>query len=80
MERILKPYVRVPYIISKRKDEKFGEVVVLLTEGDIDEACDICEKVLPKYYIPKAYIHVNQIPLTETGKPARKQAELLAKR
>ena len=80
VERILKPHVRVPYIISKQKDEKFGEVVVLLTEGDIDEARDICEKVLPKYHIPKAYIHVNQIPLTETGKPARKQAELLAKR
>lgn len=80
VERVLKPYVRVPYIISKREDEKFGEVVVLLTEGDTDEARDICEKVLPKYHIPKAYIHVNQIPLTETGKPARKQAELLVKR
>ena len=80
VERILKPYVRVPYIISKRKDEKFGEVVVLLTEGDTDELRDICENVLPKYHIPKVYIHVNQIPLTETGKPARKQAELLAKK
>ena len=74
IERELKPYVRVPYIISKRKDEKFGEVVVLLTEGSTDEAKQICEKVLPKYHIPKAYIHVDQIPLTETGKPARKTA------
>jgi len=80
IERELKPYVRVPYIISKRKDEKFGEVVVLLTEGSTDEAHHICEKVLPKYHIPKAYIHVDQIPLTETGKPARKKAELLAKK
>ena len=80
IERELKPYVRVPYIISKRKDEKFGEVVVLLTEGSADEAQNICEKVLPKYHIPKAYIHVDQIPLTETGKPARKKAELLAKK
>ena len=74
IERELKPYVRVPYIISKRKDEKFGEVVVLLTEGSTAEAKQICEKVLPKYHIPKAYIHVDQIPLTETGKPARKTA------
>lgn len=74
IERELKPYVRVPYIISKCKDEKFGEVVVLLTEGSTDEAKQICEKVLPKYHIPKAYIHVDQIPLTETGKPARKTA------
>ena len=80
IERELKPYVRVPYIISKRKDEKFGEVVVLLTEGSTDEAKQICEKVLPKYHIPKVYIHVDQIPLTETGKPARKKAELLAEK
>ena len=80
IERELKPYVRVPYIISKRKDEKFGEVVVLLTEGSTDDAKQICEKVLPKYHIPKAYIHVDQIPLTETGKPARKKAELLAEK
>ena len=75
IERELKPFVRVPYIISKRKDEKFGEVVVLLTEGSTEEAKAICEQHLPKYHIPKAYIHIDQIPLTETGKPARKQAE-----
>ena len=79
IERELKPYVRVPYIISKRKDEKFGEVVVLLTESSTEVAQAICEKHLPKYHQPKAYIHVDQIPLTETGKPARKKAEILAR-
>ena len=78
IERELKPYVRVPYIITKRKDEKFGEVVVLLTEGSTDVAKTICEKVLPHYHIPKIYIHVDQIPLTETGKPARQKAMELA--
>ena len=73
VERELKPYARVPYIISKKKDEKFGEIVVLLTEGDIDEMKTICEKYLPKYHRPKLYQHVDQIPLTETGKPARKK-------
>ena len=80
VEQILKKYMRVPYIISKRKDEKFGEIVVLLTEGDTTEAQTICEQVLPKYHQPKVYLHVNQIPLTETGKPARKRAEELAKK
>ena len=79
IERELKPYVRVPYIISKRKDEKFGEIVVLLTEGSIDEAKAICEKYLPKYHVPKVYIHIDQIPLTETGKPARKQAQQIVR-
>ena len=80
VEQILKKYMRVPYIISKRKDEKFGEIVVLLTEGDTAEAQTICEQVLPKYHQPKVYLHVNQIPLTETGKPARKKAEELARK
>ena len=80
VEQILKKYMRVPYIISKRKDEKFGEIVVLLTEGDTAEAQTICQQVLPKYHQPKVYLHVNQIPLTETGKPARKRAEELAEK
>ena len=79
VERELKPYARVPYIISKKKDEKFGEIVVLLTEGDTDEMRAVCEKYLPKYHRPKLYQHIDQIPLTETGKPARKKAEILIK-
>ena len=71
VEQILKKYMRVPYIISKRKDEKFGEIVVLLTEGDTAEAQTICEQVLPKYHQPKVYLHVNQIPLTSPKKGRR---------
>ena len=77
VERQLKPHISAPYLITKRPDEKFGEVAVLLTEGSIDEARQVCERVLPKYYQPKDYLHVAQIPLTETGKPARHQAYLL---
>ena len=79
VERLLHPHLRVPYLITKRPDEKFGEVVVLLTEGDMETAKTVCESVLPKYQRPKAYVHVSEIPLTETGKPARRQAELLAR-
>ena len=78
VERILKAHLHVPYLISKRPDKKFGEVVVMLTEGDVEEAKAVCEAVLPKYQRPKAYIHVSEIPLTETKKPARRQAEELA--
>ena len=79
VERMLKAHLRVPYLISKRPDKKFGEVVVLLTEGGVEEAKKVCEAVLPKYQRPKVYIHVSEIPLTETKKPARRQAEELAK-
>jgi O-succinylbenzoic acid--CoA ligase len=80
LERQLRPHLHVPYLITKRPDEKFGEVVVLLTEGNPNEACEICEHMLPKYYRPRAYIQVDHIPLTATGKPARMQAMQLAKK
>ena len=78
VERTLKPYLDAPYMISKRPDPKFGEIVVLLTEGDISDAREACERILPKYQQPKDYLRVDSIPLTETGKPARKEAEKLA--
>ena len=78
VERRLRPYLQVPFLITKRPDTKFGDVVVLLTEGSVDEAQQVCERILSKYHQPKVYLHVDKIPLTETGKPARKQAEILA--
>ena len=71
LERQLRPHMPAPFVISKRADEKFGEIVVLITEGSPSDARTICERILPKYHQPKAYLHIDQIPLTETGKPAR---------
>ena len=79
VERQLRPHLPIPFLITKRHDAKFGETVVLLTEGSIDEARAVCGRILPKYFQPRVYLHVDKIPLTETGKPARKQAENLAK-
>ena len=79
VERQLRPHLQAPYLITKRPDAKFGEAVVLLTEGSVDEARAVCERILPKYHHPRVYLHVDQIPLTETGKPARQQAEQLAR-
>ena len=77
VERLLRAHLRVPYIITKRRDPKFGEIVVLLTEGDTTDAEAVCRDVLPKYWQPRAYVHTDHIPLTETGKTARKEAEQL---
>ena len=79
LERQLRPHLRVPFIITKRPDPKFGEIVVLLTEGSVSDAREICERILPKFHQPHAYLHVSQIPLTETGKPSRHEAEKLAR-
>ena len=79
LERQLRPHLSSPFLITKRPDEKFGEIVVLLTEGSTDDARLVCERVLPQYHHPRAYVHVAHIPLTATGKPARHEAEKLAK-
>ena len=73
LERQLRPHMRVPFIISKRPDEKFGEIVVLVTEGSPTEARTISERILPKFHQPKEYVHLDHIPLTETSKPARQK-------
>ena len=75
LERQLRSHMRVPFIISKRPDEKFGEVVVLVTEGSPAEARTVCERILPKYHQPKAYLHIDHIPLTETSKPSRQKVK-----
>ena len=77
LERQLRPHLRVPYLITKRPDEKFGEIVVLRTEGSIAGVRECCERILPRFHRPRAYLHVSHIPLTATGKPARHEAELL---
>ena len=79
VERQLRTHLQAPFLITKRPDAKFGEAVVLLTEGAVDEGRRVCAQVLPKYNQPKAYLHVDKIPLTATGKPARKEAENIAK-
>ena len=78
VERQLRPHLCEPYLITKRQDDKFGEVVVLLTEGLIEEVRQVCERILPKYHQPRVYLHVDRIPLTETGKPARKKGLAIA--
>lgn len=78
VERQLQPHLHEPFLISKRRDAKFGEIVVLLTEGSVDEARQICERFLTQYHRPRAYVHIDHIPLTETGKPARRVAQQLA--
>jgi O-succinylbenzoic acid--CoA ligase len=79
VERLLKPHLSAPFMITKRPNQKFGEQVVLLTESmDMDDVKEICQKILPKYWQPRSYAHIDALPMTETGKPARKEAEHLA--
>lgn len=79
VERLLRPHLSIPYMITRAKDERLGETVVLLMEGgNLDEAKAVCERVLPRYWQPRRFLSVAHLPLTETGKPARAEAERLA--
>ena len=81
VERLLRPHLSIPYIITRARDERLGETVVLLMEGgNPDEAKTVCQRVLPKYWQPHRFLSVDRLPLTETGKPARAEAERLAQK
>lgn len=87
VEALLKPHLEKPFMIAKKKDEKFGEIAVLLTEdedlkkveatirrllsGKSDDSNKSSESKSHKYWIPREYLHVEHLPLTETGKPKR---------
>lgn len=79
VEEALRPFLRTPFLITKQPDEKFGETVVILTEAtDLAEVSEVCARALPKYWCPRKYVHVDRIPLTAAGKPARAEALSLA--
>ena len=73
VEDLLRPHLSQPFFLTKKKDEKFGEIAVMLTEDEqVNKVENICKQVLPRYFAPKEYIYVNKLPMTETGKPRRK--------
>lgn len=87
VETLLKPHLEKPFMIAKKKDEKFGEIAVLLTEdedikkveatvrrllsGKSDDSNKSSESKSHKYWIPREFRYVDHLPLTETGKPKR---------
>lgn len=82
VERVLASQITCPFLITKCPDPKFGEIVVMLLEGndlDISIAMGECERCLDKYARPKHILAVTSLPLTPTGKPARHQAEEIVK-
>ena len=74
VEALLKPHLEKPFMIAKKKDGKFGEIAVLLTEDEEIEKVEATVRRLlsdHKYWIPREFLHVEHLPLTETGKPKR---------
>lgn len=75
LESLLSDYISTPYAISSLPDEVFGEIVVLVVEGTIDENLLLqnmhADKV-PSSEIPKKIYSVDALPKTHSGKINRK--------
>lgn len=82
VEQALRPHLAFPFAITKVADETFGEAVALLGEGkaDVEAVRAVCQRVLPRYWVPRHYVFAPRLPLTDTGKPARKLIQQLAER
>ena len=86
-ERLLRPHISLPFMITKRPHPQWGEEVVLLVEQtaglskQIDDVTllETCAGLLPLHWSPRAVVRVSRLPLTATGKPDRATAQKLAK-
>lgn len=74
VEALLGEYVKEPFYITKAHDAQFGEVVALVTtqsEEQFGDLREICRNHLPRYWQPKRIVHIDALPMTETGKIKR---------
>lgn len=70
--------IGVPYQLTAIPDEHLGEALTLLYTGEKPLDLEVLKSRLTAYEIPKHFFLVETLPLTETGKPARKEARKLA--
>ncbi len=80
VERLLRQHTDIPLVITKCPDPRLGEALVLMTTTDDTETlCQLCARILPRYWQPRHCLTVDSLPLTPTGKPARAEAEQMAR-
>lgn len=80
IEKILFPFIPVPFVITSVPDQRLGQAVTLLIEGQLELSEIKCKlrSMLALYHRPK-YIHlVNHIPQTGNGKIDRFGCRTLA--
>lgn len=74
LEKMLEGKLPAPFYISAAKDDTWGEAVgITLLKGSIDEAGvkEICERILPRYSVPKYIRFVDRMAYTDSGKLRR---------
>lgn len=80
VEKLLRPFIFVPFVITSVPDPRLGQAVTLLLEGrlDMEELKNKMQEILPPYHRPKHIRMVDLIPQTGNGKINRVECRALA--
>lgn len=81
MEKLLRPFISVPFVITSVPDQRLGQAVTLLLEGerDTEKIGNKLHELLEPYYRPKYILTTDCIPQAGNGKVNRAECRILAK-
>ena len=82
VEKLLRPFISVPFVITSVPDQRLGQAVTLLIEGraDTEEIENRLQTILTPYYRPKYILTTDCIPQTGNGKVNRAECSDLARK
>ncbi|WP_175629896.1 AMP-binding protein [Bacteroides acidifaciens] len=82
VEKLLRPFIPVPFVITSVPDPRLGQAVSLLFEGELDmeELKNKVQEILSPYHRPKYIRMVDLIPQTGNGKINRVECRTLAEK
>lgn len=80
IEKVLRPFIPLPFVITSVPDHRLGQAVTLLIAGQLDtkEIEDKLQTILEPYYRPKHIFITKSIPQTKNGKIDRVGCRTLA--
>lgn len=82
VEKLLRPFIPVPFVITSVPNPRLGQAVTLLFEGELDmeELKNKVQEILSPYHRPKYIRMVDFIPQTGNGKINRVECRTLAEK
>ena len=81
MEKRLRPFIPVPFVVTSVPDPRLGQALTLLIAGQVDarERESKLQTVLDAYHRPRHIFMTESIPQTENGKTDRAGCRILAR-
>ncbi|MDD6088733.1 MAG: AMP-binding protein [Desulfovibrionaceae bacterium] len=77
-EELLQSVIPMPFFLTSVPDAVLGEKLVCVLEGIENPDEEACRAILPKYWMPKMFLHADALPLTGSGKADRAELKKLA--